>query len=285
MKYIITERQYKIITEQTDDIDWLIDWFKKVPEEKLKRTFTTKDPKGNTKTMSRDEILKVLSDKSKIMIITDPAEKKRLGLDNGLGQFRRPYLNPKPGDAKYFGKVVISGDWKNIIKTNPMYKDAGGLDVVKHHEQTHQLQYQQGSYDKGEFVNDKSKWYKNISGFCKFSTNSFCKREISYGFGYYNRPEEIYSHLFTIREILGIQPTDIVTYANATIKNKTARINVSVSRNGRIVQLPTKTMDTESSTFISIYCCNNSFKQTLMYLHNTLAKNDNPNNFEQDKMV
>ena len=285
MKIILTERQYRIITEQTDDKDWLINWFKKVPEGKLKKTFTTTDPKGNIKTMSKDEILKLLSDKSKIMIITDPAEKKRLGLNYGLGQFRAPYINPKPGDAKYFGKIVINGDWKNIIKTDPMYKDAGGLDVVKHHEQTHQLQYQQAKNDKGEIVNNKSKWFKNISGFCKFGTSSFCKEELSLGFGYYHRPEEIYSHLFTIRELLGIQPTDIVTYANAIIKNKTARINVSVSRNGKIIQLPTKTMNTESSTFIAIYCCNNSFKQTLMHLHNTLAKNDNSNNSESNKMV
>jgi len=282
MKYIITERQYKIISEQTNDVDWLINWFKKVPEDKLKKTFTAKDNKGLNKSMSRDEILKLLSDKSKIMVISDPEVIKRLGLNYGLGQFRLyNNKNNKPEDKKYLGKVLINGDWKNIIKKDPMYVDNTGIDMIKHHEQTHLLQYQQANNDKGIFKFDKTKWAKTISGFCKFSKSSFCKYEMSDGIRYYEEPDEIYSHLFSMREFLGIEPLDIVVDANATIKNKTATINVSVNRNGKTIKLPTKTMNTESSTFIALYCCNESFKRTLMYLHNTLAMNNKspkPNN-------
>ena len=89
----------------------------------------------------------------------------------------------------------------------------------------------------------------------------------------------------TIREMLKLQPTDIIVDANATIKNKIVTINVTVKRGGNTMTLPTRTMNFDSSTFQAIYCCSNSFKRTLMYLHNTLAKNDNPNNSELDKTV
>jgi hypothetical protein len=281
MKIILTERQYRIITEQTNDVDWLIDWFKKVPEKKLIKTFTAKDGKGLNKTLSRNEILNLLSDKSKVVVINDPKTAKRLGV--GLAQFRiYNNNNNTPEDRKYLGKVLINGDWKNIIKNDPMYKDVKGIDMSKHHEQTHLLQYQQRDNKKEQWLGSGS---KIISGFCKVNSNSFCKDELAFGMGYYQRTEEIYAHLFSMRELLGIEPLDTVVDANATIKNTTATINVSVNRNGKTIKLPTKTMSTESSTFIALYCCNNSFKQTLMYLHNTLAKNDNPNKSELGGMV
>jgi hypothetical protein len=279
MKYIITERQLHLLTEQTNDVDWLIDWFKKVPEEKLKKTFTIKNSKGLDKTMNRNEILKLLSDKSKIMIINDPEVIKRLGLNYGIAQFRiHNNENNKAEDKKYLGKVLINGDWKNIIKKDPMYRDVKGLDALKHHEQTHLLQYQQMDSKKEEW---KASGSKIISGFCKRNPISFCDDP----FGYYRRPVEIYAHLFSMRELLGIEPTDTVIDANAIVKNKIATINVSVDRNGKTIKLPSKTMNTESSTFIALYCCNKSFKQTLMYLHNTLAKGEKPNNSEFDKMT
>jgi len=275
-----------VISEQTNNTDWLINWFKKVPEEKLIKTFSAKDNKGLSKTMSRDEILKLLSDKSKIMVINDPELIKRLGLNNSLAQYRI-YNNDynKPEDKKYLNKVLINGNWKNIIKNDPMYQDVKGIDMSKHHEQTHLLQYQQANNEDGVLKIDKTQWSKIISGFCKVNPNSFCKNELAYGFGYYQRPDEIYSHLFSIRELLGIEPLDTIVDASATIKNKTATVNVSVNREGKMVKLPTKTMNTESSTFIAIYCCNKSFKETLSYLHNTLAKNNKLNTSDLDTTV
>lgn len=284
-----------ILTEdsKSNDIDWLVNWLKKVPEEKLKKTFTSIDSKGKVKTMTRDEILKVLSDKSKIMFVTDPKEEERLGLNFGLGQFRPPHANAKPEDVKYFGKILISPNWKNIIKTEPQFKDVNfprnpnPLGTVLNHERVHLLQYQQANYDKkeGKFKNEKTQWSKKISGFCKSSTSTFCKEATYFGFGYYERPEEIYAHLFSIREMLGIKPMDLVTYANARIRNKTVTINVSVYRGGKVIQLPTKTMNTESSTFVAIYCCNKSFKESLMYLNNTLASIENNNKVPGDDLA
>ncbi len=283
---ILKEIMGVIREDNTNNVDWLINWFKNVPEEKLEKTFTTTDNQGKVRTMTRDEIIKVLSDKSNVVIITDPSEKEQLGLNVGLGMFLNKYHgNRGPVHKKYAGKVVISGDWKNIIKTDPMYKDVKGLNGVKHHEQTHLIQHRQSNFDKkkGYGVNDKSQWHKTISGYCKPNTSPFCKEETGWGFGYYERPEEIYSHLFTIREFLGIQPMDLVTYADARIKNKVATINVSVYRDGKVIQLPTKTMGTDSSTFITIYCCNKSFKSTLIFLNNTLAKIENGNSSTQNQ--
>jgi len=252
MKYVITERQYKIITEQTDDIDWLINWFKKVPEEKLKRTFTTKDAKGKVWTLGRNEILKLLSSDN-FVIVTDPSEKLQNGLDI------TPASYSPPSNSKYPGKILISGDWKKIIKTSPTYKDIKNpMGTVIHHEKIHNLQYQQADtsktdYDSRANANNKSKWSKKISGFCKLNTNPFCKKARAWDItGYLKKPEEIYAHLFTIREYLGIQPMDIIT-------------NVNV--------------------FEILYCCNKSFKETLMYLHNTLANIEKPKDSESDVMV
>ena len=298
MKIIISEKQYRLIAEQTkvanspfpeykptdhgetifpsNGIDWLIDWFKKVPEEKLVKTFTMKNENGSEKTMTKNEILNLLSDKSKIVVVNDPEEIKRL---NGrLGFFQNSWdKNSNPKDKQYVGKLVINGDWKNIIKTNPMYRDVkGNIDIVKHHEQTHLLQHTQDV--KGDWAANAS---KIISGFCKGNPTSVCDDP----FGYYSRPTEIYGHLFTMRELIGIQPADEVVDANAVINNKIVTINVSVNRNGKRINLPTKTMDIESSTFKTLYCCNKSFKQTLTYLHNTLAKGNNPNQSELDKIA
>jgi len=287
MKYVITERQYKIITEQTDDIDWLINWFKKVPEEKLKRTFTTKDAKGKVWTLGRNEILKLLSSDN-FVIVTDPSEKLQNGLDI------TPASYSPPSNSKYPGKILISGDWKKIIKTSPTYKDIKNpMGTVIHHEKIHNLQYQQADtsktdYDSRANANNKSKWSKKISGFCKLNTNPFCKKARAWDItGYLKKPEEIYAHLFTIREYLGIQPMDIITNVNVTVQNEIemANISVSVSMEGKTIQLPIKNMDTKSTTFEILYCCNKSFKETLMYLHNTLANIEKPKDSESDVMV
>ena len=282
MKYILTERQYKIISEQSNNIDWLVNWFKNVPEKKIKNTFTRKVRLGLETNMAKDEIVKLLSDKSKVVILNDPNEIKRLKLDGKLGLFFTALdtKNPDPRDRQYLGKVVINSDWKNIIKNNPQFKDLKTLETLTHHEQTHLLQKGQRDADSEWDV----KGSKLISNFCTGNTKyPECTSILSW---FYNgRPDEIYAHLMTIREMLKLQPTDIIVDANATIKNKIVTINVTVKRGGNTMTLPTRTMNFDSSTFQAIYCCSNSFKRTLMYLHNTLAKNDNPNNSELDKTV
>ena len=284
MKIIITESQYRVIKEEiiinenVDDIDWLIDWFKKVPEEKLKRTFTTKDAKGKVWTLSRNEILKLLSSDN-FVIVTDPSEKLQHNLDT------TPASYSPPSNSKYPGKILISGDWKKIIKTSPTYKDIKNpMGSVIHHEKIHNLQYKQADTSKTDYysrekANNKSQWYKKVSGFCKLNTNTFCKKARAWDITeYLKKPEEIYAHLFTIREYLGIQPMDIITNVNMTIQNEIeiANVSVSVSRDGKVIQLPIKNMNTNSTTFQILYCCNKSFKETLMYLHNTLASIENP---------
>lgn len=286
MKIIITESQYRvikekiIINENVDDVDWLINWFKKVPEEKLKRTFTTKDAKGKVWTLSRNEILKLLSSDN-FVIITDPGEKLQNNLDVTPASYSPPTNN------KYPGKILISGDWKKLIKKSPIYADIKNpMGAVIHHEKIHNLQYRQGNatqksdYDAKVHQNDKSQWFQKVSGFCKLNTNTFCKKARAWDITeYLKRPEEIYGHLFTIREYLGIQPMDIITNVNMTIQNEIeiANVSVSVSRDGKIIQLPIKNMNTKSTTFEILYCCNKSFKETLMYLHNTLASIETPN--------
>jgi len=292
---IITESQLKmikqaigVITEdKTDNIDWLIDWFKKVPEDKLKRTFTTKDAKGKVWTLSRNEILKLLSSDN-FVIVTDPSVKIRFDLNY------TPASYSPPSNQQYPGKILISGDWKKIIKKSPVYKDTKNpMGTVMHHEKIHNLQYQQADTSKTDWEsrrdsNNKSKWSRKISGFCKLNNNTFCKKARAWDFvGYLKRPEEIYAHLFTVREYLGFQPLDIITNVNVDLKNELeiATVNVTVSRGGKIIQLPIKNMDTSSTQFEILYCCNKSFGETLKYLHNTLANIDMNNKADDSQLA
>ena len=278
-----------LITEDSiENLDWLIDWFKKVPEEKLKRTFTTKDAKGKVWTLSRNEILKLLSDNSNIVVINDPNSMLIHDLDV------MPASYSPPSNSTYPGKILISGDWKNLIKTTPVYKDTkDALSAAIHHEKIHHLQYKQADYGSGSLddrlaANNKSQWSKKISGFCKLNTNTFCKKARAWDLtDYLKKPEEIYAHLFTIREYLGIQPMDIITNVIVTVQDKIkiANVSVSVSRGGKVIQLPTRNMDTASTTFEILYCCNKSFKETLMYLHNTLASIETPKQVDNDKLA
>ena len=278
-----------LITEDNiENLDWLIDWFKKVPEEKLKRTFTTKDAKGKVWTLSRNEILKLLSDNSNIVVINDPNSMLIHDLDV------MPASYSPPSNSTYPGKILISGDWKKLIKTSPVYKDTkNALSTAIHHEKIHHLQYKQADYGSGSLddrlaANNKSQWSKKISGFCKLNTNTLCKKARAWDLtDYLKKPEEIYAHLFTIREYLGIQPMDIITNVIVTVQDKIkiANVSVSVSRGGKVIQLPTRNMDTASTTFEILYCCNKSFKETLMYLHNTLASIETPKQVDNDKLA
>ena len=102
---------------------------------------------------------------------------------------------------------------------------------------------------------------------------------------YISKTFERRNHLFSMRELLGIQPIDTVTDASVVFQGKNAVINVTVNRNGKIVKLPSKTVDKGYSPFNTIYCCNKSFKESLTYLHNTLAINQNTNQTDTNKLA
>jgi hypothetical protein len=268
-----------VITEQSVNVDWLIDWFNKVPQSKLSKTFTSIDKDGKEKSLSRLEIQLLLSDKSKVIVVTDPKEIKLL--DGRIAFFLNSCdsscLESFPGYDKYIGKVVINGDWQKLLKDDPQNTNVSKIDDLKHHEQIHLLQYQQNNKD-GEWTAGGA---KIISNHCKGNSSPQCND----GFGYLRDPSEIYAHLFSMRELLGIQPMDTVTDASVVFQGKNVIINVTVNRNGKIVRLPSKTVDKGYSPFNTIYCCNKSFKESLTYLHNTLASNQKSNQTDTNKMA
>jgi hypothetical protein len=268
----------EVITEQSKNIDWLIDWFNKVPENKLSKTFTALDKNGKEKSLSRLEIQLLLTDKSKVIVVTDPKEIKVL--DDRIAFFLKnwdpSYSDVFPGFEKYVGKVVINGDWQKLLKGDPQNVNVSKIEDLKHHEQIHLLQHQQNK--DGDWNSGGS---KIISNHCKGNPAPQCDD----GFGYLRNPEEIYAHLFSMRELLGIQPIDTVTDASVVFQGKNAVINVTVNRNGKIVKLPPKTVDKGYSPFNTIYCCNKSFKESLTYLHNTLAGIKNTNQTDTNKLA
>jgi hypothetical protein len=268
-----------IVTEHVVNIDWLIDWFKKVPQSKLSKTFTAMDKNGKEKSLSRTEILLLLTDKSKVIVVTDPKEIKLLEgrIAFFLNSCDSNCLEAFPGYDKYVGKVVINGDWQKLLKNNPQNTNVSKIEDLKHHEQIHLLQYQQNNKD-GEWAAGGS---RIISNHCKGNSSPQCND----GFGYLGDPSEIYAHLFSMRELIGIQPMDTVTDANVVPQGKNVIITVTVNRNGKIIRLPSKTVDKGYSPFKTLYCCNKSFKESLTYLHNTLASNQKTNQTDTSRLA
>lgn len=268
-----------VVTEHVVNIDWLIDWFKKVPESKLTKTFTAIDNNSKQKSLSRLEILLLLSDKTKVIVVTDPKEIRVL--DGKIAFFLKSCnsscLSVYPGFDKYVGKVVINGDWQKLLKGDPQNMNISKIEDLKHHEQIHLLQYQQSTKD-GEWSGGAAKM---ISNHCKGNPAQNCND----GFGYLRDPSEIYAHLFSMRELLGIQPMDTVTDASVVPQGKNVIITVAVNRNGKIIRLPSKTVDKGYSPFNTIYCCNKSFKESLTYLHNTLASNQKATQTDTNRLA
>lgn len=267
-----------VITEQAV-ADWLIDWFMRVPQSKLSKTFLAIDEKGRDKSLSRLEIQQLLMDDSKVVVLTDPEEIKLL--DGKLAVFLKSCDSgceqSFPGFGKYEGKVIINGDWQKLLKNNPRNTNVSKIEDLKHHEQIHLLQHQQNNKDG----NWEAGGAKIISHHCKGNPSPQCDD----GVGYFNDPSEIYAHLFSMRELLGIQPIDTITDASVVFQGENVIISVTVNRNGKISKLPSKTVNKKYNPFMTIYCCNKSFKESLTYLHNTLASIQNTDQMNTNKMA
>jgi hypothetical protein len=285
------------LLEQPKD-NWLYNWFKNVPEQKIANTFVKTEilPINindilngkfiNTKktTFNKKQILNILSSNSGIVLVpkdifvklADSNSSLAVYIDSSAAAKLKPLLNDLEAKMKKMPsykndqsllkakeqaelQIIYSG--KIIVPEN--FKEEAGSsrlsgDDVVRHETTHYL------YDMTQ---------DSAEGLIKkICSSSKCQ-------GYYNEETEIYSYLFTLRSKFKMQPIDVIKSVNMSKANNVATISIVYNRNGKdyIVK---DNLPVGSSTIKAIECCTGSFEKSLKDLHNTLAmsgKSDNTN--------
>lgn len=281
------------LLEQPKD-NWLYNWFKNVPDQKIANTFVKTEilPISisdilngkiiNTKktTFNKKQILNILANSPGVVLVPadiftkldDSNSSLAVYIDSSAAAKLRPILTNMEKNLSYknnenFLKVkeqaelFITYSGKIIAPENFREQSKssrlGGEDVVRH-ETAHYL------YDMTQ--NSAKDLIKKICA------NSKCQ-------GYYGEETEIYSYLFTLRSKFKMQPIDVIKSVNMSKANKIATISIVYNRNGKdyIVK---DTLPIGSSTIRAIECCTGSFEKSLKDLHNTLAmsgKSDNTN--------
>jgi hypothetical protein len=285
------------LLEQPKD-NWLYNWFKNVPEQKIANTFVKteilpinindilngKFINFKKTTFNKKQILNILSSNSGIVLVpkdifvklADSNSSLAVYIDSSAAAKLKPLLNDLEAKMKKMPsykndqsllkakeqaelQIIYSG--KIIVPEN--FKEEAGSsrlsgDDVVRHETTHYL------YDMTQ---------DSAEGLIKkICSSSKCQ-------GYYNEETEIYSYLFTLRSKFKMQPIDVIKSVNMSKANNVATISIVYNRNGKdyIVK---DNLPVGSSTIKAIECCTGSFEKSLKDLHNTLAmsgKSDNTN--------
>jgi len=285
------------LLEQPKD-NWLYNWFKNVPEQKIANTFVKTEilPISisdilngkfiNTKktTFNKKQILDILANNSEVVLVPADifskfsSEKTTLAvyIDSSAAAMIRPVLN----------------DLEVKMKKNPSYKNDESLLKLKEQAELYitytgkiiapenfQEQSKSSKLGSDDVIRHETAHYlydmtqDSAKGLIKkICANSKCQ-------GYYGEETEIYSYLFTLRSKFKMQPIDVIKSVNMSKANNVATISIVYNRNGKdyIVK---DTLPTGSATIRAIECCTGSFEKSLKDLHNTLAmsgKSDNTN--------
>ena len=285
------------LLEQPKD-NWLYNWFKNVPDQKITNTFvkteilpiTMNDILNgkfiNTKktTFNKKQILNILASDLGVVLVpadifaklNDSNRPLAVYIDSSAAAKLRPLLNDLEDKMKKISsyrndqrllkikeqaelQIIYSG--KIVVPENFREESkSSGLSGgdVVRHETAHYL------YD---MTQDSAKGLIR-----KICANSNCE-------GYYNEETEIYSYLFTLRSKFKMLPIDVIKSVNMSKANNIATISIVYNRNGKdyIVK---DTLPIGSTTIKALECCTGSFEKSLKDLHNTLAmssKSDNSN--------
>lgn len=283
---------FPILEQKTDN--WLYNWFKNVPENKIVNTFVVTEilpisvndmlngrfANTKKKTFNKKQILNILSSNPGVVSIpTDVFSKLNAGsttlavyIDSSAAAKLNPMLNnlaaimeknPFLKDdenllkAKEQAELQIKYSGKIILPQNFQEKSkSSGLDRkdIVRHETLHYL------YD---MTQDSAK-----DVIKKICAKSKCE-------GYFNEETEIYAYLFTLRSKFNMQPIDVIKSVNMSKGPKTATISIVYSRSGKDYTVK-DTLPSKSMTIKAMECCTGDFGASLKALHNTLAANAKP---------
>jgi len=306
MRYIITESQYKLLVEQQSTDNWIYNWFKNAPEEKIRNTFSYygKDlfPNMNLNKSARiprplfftkTEILQLLSKKPKINVIdkatfdfiNDDTNTGALYIEKEIKDKAPEYLsflsNLESDYQKYKDNADISGRLKEIIaarrRITLMAQYAGTIIVPDN------LKNRISSWGLGEkdimrheemhgLYDDTMNAADNIIK--KLCSSSKCSKE---KFGNITKNTEVYSYLMTLRSKLNMSPIDVIISSKVIKGPSQSEIVITVNRNGKTITLK-DSLPNNSATLKAMECCTGDISNSIKLLHNTLAKNTTPQN-------
>jgi hypothetical protein len=309
MRYIISERQYRLLIEQESSDNWLYNWFRDVPEEKIRNTFAFFNPNSfdnffnapqNIKNRiprpnyyTKIEILDLLSKKPKI----NNVDKNTFDFINGDTNTGALYIGSEFAEkfqeyttfmddmekelSKYEKTPEISSRLKELESTRKriehMAKYAGSILIPS----------DINSRIKGWGMSEKDiVRHEEMHGLYDITQNvadniikSLCKSSKC------NKEElksvtkntEVYSYLMTIRSKFNMSPTDVVKSAKVLRGPKDSEIILVVDRNGKSLTLKDY-LPNNSAVLKAMECCTGDIGNSIKVLHNTLAMNDEPAN-------
>jgi replicative superfamily II helicase len=305
MRYIITESQYKILVEQTSTDNWLYDWFKNVPEDKIKKTFSyinsdilsrTLSPQNNvggTKRFffSKPDLLKLISQRPPIQTI-DSKTFDFINADSDTGALyinseiktELPSLLGKANDLlRNYEQYASNPEMKQkvqkikkLINRLEMMGQYAGKIIVPSDLKTRIASFGIGPKEIKRHEEMHSLYDMADStpeGLIKrLCPNPRCKSE---SLEYVTKPTEIYSYLMTLRSKLNMMPIDVVQFSKITKGDKQTEISIVVNRDGKEVTLRDY-LPNSSATIKSLECCTGDLGNSIKLLHNNLAMNDVP---------
>lgn len=305
MRYIISEEQYRLLVEQTSTDNWLYDWFKNVPEEKIGKTFSyvnsdilkrALSPQSNQGGMKRiffnkADLLKLISQRPPIQTIDSKIfDFINADSDTGALYVRReikdelPSLLSKANDLLRTHEQYASNpemkqkiqQIKDIISRLKMMGQYAGSIIVPSDLKTRIASFGIGPKEikRHEEMHSVYDMADNTpEGLIKkLCPNPRCKSE---SLEYVTKPTEIYSYLMTLRSKLNMKPIDVVEFSKITKGPKQTEISIVVNRDGKEITLRDY-LPNSSATIKSLECCTGDLGNSIKVLHNNLAMNDVP---------
>jgi len=298
-----------LIYEQQETKDnWLYNWFKNVPENKIKNTFQMVQIKlptiQNTKNtdiksyekiipLSKEQILNILSQNVEIVQIPykelyqlKPGaiavyfEKNTKDLVVQAIELIEPIISELLEKSKLkplgLSDKQYLDEYNNIVSKLKKMSEFAGKVVVS--DRSSEVAKKSGLDIKDvvrhEMVHalydmTQEAAEKTIDRIC---TKKDCE-------DYYQKRTEIYAYLFTLRSNFHLMPTDVIQSVNVKQDKKNSTITIIVNRNNKNFSIK-NSLPNESSTIEALKCCTGNFGNSLKKLHNSLAtsKKQTPQN-------
>jgi hypothetical protein len=310
MKYIISERHYRLLVEQSITDDWLYNWFKNVPEEKITKTFPYinsdilsrlspyQNNVGGIKpfSFSKTDLLKLISQRPPVQIIDTKTFNNINKNFSSEGILLAVYIDKDtktkvPKKLDEFNEVLRIHQNPNLYGEHILSKEEiqklkdtmSLLETVKRYAGKILIPSDFKTRNKNSGIGPKDITRHEEMHFLydmvddkpeglikKLCPNPTCR---SKSLNYNTEPTEIYSYLMTLRSKLNMQPIDVVKSTKITKGPKQTEISIVVNRNGKEVTLRDY-LPNFSSVLKTLECCTGDLGNSIKVLHNNLAMND-----------
>lgn len=298
-----------LIYEQQETKDnWLYDWFKNVPEDKIKNTFqmvqiklpTTQNKVDNniksfekTVPLTKEQILNILS--KNVEIVQIPWKELYELKPGAIAVYFENNTKDLAAQTIKLIEPIIS-ELQDKSKTKPL----GLLDKQNFDKYNNLVsRLKKLSVFSGKVViSDRSSERAKLSGLdmkdvvrhemvhalydmtqeaAEKTIDSICTKKDCED--YYKKRTEIYAYLFTLRSKFNLMPTDVIQSVNVQQDKKNSTITIIVNRNNKNFSIK-NSLPNDSSTIEALRCCTGNFGSSLKKLHNSLAtsKKQSPQN-------